>query len=521
MSYLVLARKCRPATFEEVVAQGHITDTIKNALAKDRLAHAYLFCGPRGTGKTTTARILAKALNCENSEKPTPEPCGKCNSCVSIAGSRSPDVLEIDGASNRGIAEIQALRERVQYAPRGRYKVFIIDEVHMLTKEAFNALLKTLEEPPPQVMFIFATTEPQKLPSTITSRCQRYDFRRIPANIIAEEIGKIASNEGLTLTEDATVLIANRADGAFRDSLSILDQILAYSPKGELSSKEISEILGILPLEAFDRIARNIAMRDPSGAINELDTIIETGVNIIQIAEGLAEHFHGTLMSKLGVDIEGISQATQDLYRQFAEMISSEDLLRIVRRVSELQTKLKYAAQPRFLFEQELVYLSSFSTTADIKSMLSGGGLPTSNPFPNNPSKEPLQNSEYFEEEEEIEIDDNSEKGRLINLFGKKRGQAKAEWLKQAELISDEKRIILRFPHSLDYQVNNILRLRNNMETLKEAAEEVFGEGTIVDLDVQESQTNDNREQPKASKGKVIPDGVKSILDSFDAKLEE
>jgi len=371
MSYLVLARKCRPQTFDEVVAQGHITDTLKSALEKDRLAHAYLFCGPRGTGKTTTARILAKALNCESSDKPTSTPCGKCGSCIAIAGGHSPDVLEIDGASNRGIAEIQALRERVQYAPAGRYKIFIIDEVHMLTKEAFNALLKTLEEPPSYITFIFATTEPQKLPPTITSRCQRFDFRRIPSTQITEQIVAISREEGLLLSEDAAALIAHRADGSLRDSLSLLDQILAYSPKGELSVEEVARILGILPIDAFRSIADKVVNRDPAGAVRELDSLLESGIDIGQVAEGLVEHFHGAVMGAIGALPEDIGEKQSAAYNELAESVATEDLLRIAKLSADIQAKIKTAPQPRFLFEEMLIYLCSFDKTTDVRAVLS------------------------------------------------------------------------------------------------------------------------------------------------------
>src|SRR5512135_1685968 len=229
MSYQVLARKWRPQVFEEVVGQEHITRTLQNAITSGRLAHAFLFSGPRGVGKTTTARILAKALNC--AEGPTPTPCGKCNSCVETAAGTSVDVIEIDGASNRGIEHIRELREAVKYAPvGGKNKVYVIDEVHMLTNEAFNALLKTLEEPPPQVIFIFATTEPQKIPATIHSRCQRYDFRRIVPEQICSRLEHICKQEKVAFEKAALMLIARKAEGSMRDALSLLDQACSYCP---------------------------------------------------------------------------------------------------------------------------------------------------------------------------------------------------------------------------------------------------------------------------------------------------
>lgn len=515
MSYLVLARKFRPQTFEEVVAQQHITDTLKSAIEKDRLAHAYLFCGPRGTGKTTTARIVAKCLNCLSFDGPTSTPCGTCHSCVSIAQGNSPDVIEIDGASNRGIDEIQSLRESIQYAPQGRNKVYIIDEVHMLTTQAFNALLKTLEEPPGYVTFVFATTEPQKLPATIISRCQRYDFRRIPGNQIAKHISKLAEQEGLQLDDEAAILIAHRADGGLRDSLSLLDQILAYSPKGSLTADEVAQVLGILPLDAFDHIAEKILEKDPVGAISELDRLLESGIDIGQVADGLTEHFHGALKFSLGVEPEEIGEKEKEVYSRISDEILPEDLLRIARMLTQLQSRLKSASQPRYLFEETLVYLTNMENTASIRQALKKVASGDYTPPAEKRSKKKVSEPEEIDEPEES-VDD-SPKGRLIREFAAKRGDGKAEWIREADLIPDEGRIVIKFPHKFEYQVNNILIIKENLDALKEAAEKVYGDNTDVKLLVDEKP---EKTQPKPKSRRNIPDRVMSILESFDAKLD-
>jgi DNA polymerase-3 subunit gamma/tau len=251
MSYLVLARKYRPQTFGDLVGQEHVTTTLVNALQAKRLAHAYVFSGPRGCGKTTTARLLAKALNCV--QGPTPTPCGACAPCVEIAQGASPDdVLEIDGASNRGIDQIRELRDTVKYAPaRARYRVFIIDEAHQITEAGFNALLKTLEEPPPHAVFMMATTESQKIPGTILSRCQRFQLRSIAAPAIQAQLKKVLLQEGITVADDALSDVARAAHGSLRDALSLLDQVLAYAPNGA-SSADVRTLLGLLP-QAFIR----------------------------------------------------------------------------------------------------------------------------------------------------------------------------------------------------------------------------------------------------------------------------
>lgn len=513
MSYLVLARKFRPQTFDEVVAQQHITDTLISAIEKDRLAHAYLFCGPRGTGKTTTARILAKCLNCLSFDAPTATPCGTCSSCVSIAQGNSPDVFEIDGASNRGIAEIQSLRESIQYAPQGRHKIYIIDEVHMLTKEAFNALLKTLEEPPRYVTFIFATTEPQKLPATIISRCQRYDFRRIPGNRIAKHISQLAEKEGLILDDDASVLIAHRADGGLRDSLSLLDQILAYSPKGNLTANEVAQILGILPLDAFDKIAEKILKRDPAGAIMELDSLLESGIDIAQVCDGLTEHFHGALKFAVGVESEDIGEKEREIYTRIADEIPAEDILRISKLLIELQSRLKFASQPRYLFEETLIYLTNMENTASIRRAIKQSG---SEDYAPQKKRENVVRTKIEDEEEMSTPVDDSPKGRLINEFAAKRGDTKADWVRDAEFIIDEARVILKFPHRLEFQVNSILLVRENFEALRESVQAVYGGHMDVKLTVEEGVHESSPKKQSAE----LPGNVKSLLDEFDAKLD-
>ncbi len=298
MSYIVLARKHRPSNFDEVIGQEHITDLLKKAIASKKIAHAYLFCGPRGIGKTSCARILAKALNCQ--EGPTANPCGKCSSCLEITKGTGFDVLEIDGASNRGIDEVRVLRENVKFAPTyGAYKIYIVDEVHMLTTEAFNALLKTLEEPPPHVKFIFATTDPNKVPATIISRCQRYDFKRVPVKVTVDTLAQICQKEKLLVAQEALYAIARAAQGSLRDALSILDQISALSDR-EIKNDDVCSMLGLVELEYLFNLVEAIANKDCSSALKVLDDIIDKGKDIKQLGRDLLEHFRNLMVVKTG-----------------------------------------------------------------------------------------------------------------------------------------------------------------------------------------------------------------------------
>ncbi|MCK5082236.1 MAG: DNA polymerase III subunit gamma/tau, partial [Candidatus Omnitrophica bacterium] len=289
MSYIVLARKHRPQTFDEVVGQEHITDLLTKTIRSDRLTHAYLFCGPRGIGKTSCARILAKSLNCEKG--PTLIPCGKCSACIEITKGTSFDVLEIDGASNRGIDEIRTLRENVKFAPSyGRYKIYIVDEVHMLTPEAFNALLKTLEEPPEHVKFIFATTAPNKIPATIISRCQRFDFKRISMNIIIDTLSKVSKKEKFKIDQEALYAIGKAAQGSLRDALSILDQLSALSEKGIVSS-DVFSMLGLVETQFLFELTDALCEKNCSLCLQTLEKIIDKGKDIKQLSRDITEHF--------------------------------------------------------------------------------------------------------------------------------------------------------------------------------------------------------------------------------------
>ncbi|MCX7808346.1 MAG: DNA polymerase III subunit gamma/tau, partial [Deltaproteobacteria bacterium] len=279
MSYLVLARKYRPQRFDDLVGQDHVARTLSNAIASGRVAHAFLFTGARGVGKTTTARLLARALNCE--EGPTPEPCGRCFPCVEIAKGTDMDVLEIDGASNNSVDDVRRLQELIPFQPaRDRYRIIIIDEVHMLSQGAFNALLKTLEEPPPHVKFIFATTEVHKVPITIRSRCQRYDFRLIPQRVIVERLKHILRMEGIDADEAALGLIAREAAGSMRDALTLMDQVVAFT-EGKVRGEEVEQMLGIARRELLKNLARALIEGHPATVLHELEGVLRGGADLV------------------------------------------------------------------------------------------------------------------------------------------------------------------------------------------------------------------------------------------------
>jgi DNA polymerase-3 subunit gamma/tau len=362
MSYQVFARKWRPQVFEDVVGQGHITRTLQNAISQNRLAHAFLFSGPRGVGKTTTARILAKALNCK--EGPTPKPCGKCDSCLETAAGTSVDVIEIDGASNRGIEHIRELRETVKYAPvGGKNKVYVIDEVHMLTNEAFNALLKTLEEPPPHVIFIFATTEPQKIPATIHSRCQRYGFKRIALNEIAAKLREITDNEGIKVSDQGLTMIARAAEGSMRDSQSLLDQAVSYSGM-EIKNEDLQAILGSIAQETLRSFADGLLSQDASGLLRQIDSLLEQGQDMRQLLAGVVEHIRNLIIARIAKDPgQTIELAAADLesLRQQAAGTDTERLIMLFDSLSRTLDEMRWSPHQRFTLEVGLVKACSLA----------------------------------------------------------------------------------------------------------------------------------------------------------------
>jgi DNA polymerase-3 subunit gamma/tau len=368
--YIVTARKWRPMRFEDVVGQTHITTTLRNAMAAGRLAHAYLFSGPRGVGKTTTARLLAKLVNCLHPEEQNPD--NVCENCIEITEGRSFDVLEIDGASNRGIEEIRNLRESVRYAPtKGSTKVYIIDEVHMLTKEAFNALLKTLEEPPAHVLFIFATTEINKVPPTILSRCQRFDFRRIRTDEIAENLRTIARAEGITMDEDALLTVARRGDGSLRDAQSLFDQVVALCGT-TVTSAGIIEALNIVDQEVYFRVTDLIAAGDVKGGLALIEEIIGQGHDVREFVAGLSEHFRNLLVAKTAGASTLIDTAanTRQRYAEAAEAFSVADILRFQRLIAGTESALRWASQPRFKLEADLVQMITMPRAQEVGELL-------------------------------------------------------------------------------------------------------------------------------------------------------
>lgn len=384
-TFVVTARKWRPMNFASVVGQDHISTTLRNAILSKRVHHAYLFTGPRGVGKTTSARILAKALNCQNPQE-NAEPCGECASCLDIVSGRSIDVIEIDGASNNSVEDVRKLRENAKYPPvNGKYKMYIIDEVHMLSTSAFNALLKTLEEPPPHLVFVFATTEIHKVPATILSRCQRFDFRRMEIESIVGQLRFIASKENVTIDDESLIGIAKKADGSMRDSQSIFDQVLAFCGN-DIHYIDVTNALHLIDADFFFTISKAIREHNVATMFEIAREVMTKGYEVHECLQGLLEHFRNilTILATGNSKLIETSALFLERYEKEAAHFTQSEVLRLMNIITSTEQALKFSPQPRIRFELSLTQMATLDSTVDITELLtelralkqSGGGMP-------------------------------------------------------------------------------------------------------------------------------------------------
>ncbi|GMV99278.1 MAG: hypothetical protein AMXMBFR84_04170 [Candidatus Hydrogenedentota bacterium] len=370
--YLVLARKWRPGTFETVVGQEHVTRTLQNAITSGRIGHAFLFIGSRGVGKTTTARILAKALNCEVSDKPTPNPCGECDNCRTIAAGTNIDVMEIDGASNNTVDDVRQIRENVRLVPsRSRYKIYVIDEVHQLSGSAFNALLKTLEEPPEHAVFILATTEAHKVPATIISRCQRYDFRRVGMERLQDLLRRIIDSEGVTCSEEALYAIARSAEGGIRDAESILEQLISYCGK-TITYRDVFDVLGLVDWQVLHRLCRAMLDKDIAAQLRVVEDIVIAGKDLSQFLQDILNYFRNLLVCKTAdaKALVALPDAELAEMQELSGRFSITQLIKLVEQFAELSRDFDTHMAQRIALETQLIRLSKVSVDVSLDSVL-------------------------------------------------------------------------------------------------------------------------------------------------------
>ena len=565
MAYQVTARKWRPRQFDEVVGQEHITATLKSAVHSGRIAQCYLFCGPRGVGKTTTARILAKVLNCADSRDGNP--CEACDSCRSIATSTSMNVLEIDGASNNSVDDVRELREVVRYAAtEGVYKIYIIDEVHMLSTAAFNALLKTLEEPPEHVVFIFATTEVQSVPDTILSRCQRFNFRRISTGQIAAHLGTIAQAEGIEVEEGALHLLASRADGALRDAESLLDQVVSLG--AEVSQQAVVQVLGLVDRGLYFELLDAMREAAPARVLDVVSQAVDEGVDIEEFVYGLVELLRHLLFAKIqgGTDELDMAEDARQRCGELAAAMEVEDLLRMMQSLLDLEADIKRSVQPRFRVEIALVHLALMGRSVDVGELLRrlqslegaaprpaasppprGRSEQVAPPPPSNPNEQaaspppssfneqaapPLPN-DYSEQaappppaqRQVAAPDESSNNAANLNI-----DQVRTTWnelvnavraikpslahfLNGATLVGLEGHVLkLGFGEDDRFAMNQVI---NNRESVEEIAEAKYGRRLRLEAVVKK----DDQPAPQAASQPESDPTLRSVLDTFDGEL--
>jgi len=491
LSYQVLARKWRPQLFEEVVGQKHVVKTLQNAISSNRIAHAFLFSGQRGVGKTSIARILAKALNCQ--EGPTPQPCGQCTSCKEIAEGNSIDVLEIDGASNTGVDDIRELRESVKYVPSGnRYKIYIIDEVHMLSNNAFNALLKTLEEPPAHVIFMFATTEPQKIPTTVLSRCQRFDLRRISLEAIVKQLSEITSKENITISEQGLKWLAREAEGSMRDAQSILDRVISYAGK-QINDEDIAEVLGIVDKSLLVRTSRAILDKDAKGCLDIVNDLFHFGYDTRQFYQAFLEHLRNLIIVKISKNPAQLIELPQnecDVLKEQGKDSEVETLQRLFDIWLKAEDEINRSSLPQIVLEMvllKMVYLKrllplddALAKLDDLEKRLSNGKTANIKGVEYKEIQDSGNKSSQLREEivaipERSSKEDNqNESWKKLLSFTKKEKPMLAAVLKHGYLLHlDERRIELGFAsNSVFLESAND---SDNKSQLKTICEELFG----------------------------------------------
>ncbi|MDE2743762.1 MAG: DNA polymerase III subunit gamma/tau [Gemmatimonadota bacterium] len=565
MAYQVTARKWRPRQFDEVVGQEHITATLKSAVHSGRIAQCYLFCGPRGVGKTTTARILAKVLNCANPRDGNP--CEACDSCKSIATSTSMNVLEIDGASNNSVDDVRELREVVRYAAtEGVYKIYIIDEVHMLSTAAFNALLKTLEEPPEHVVFIFATTEVQSVPDTILSRCQRFNFRRISTGQIAAHLGMIAQAEGIAVEEGALHLLASRADGALRDAESLFDQVVSFG--SEVSQQAVVQVLGLVDRGLYFELLDAMREAAPARVLDIVARAVDEGVDIEEFVYGLVELLRHLLFAKIQGGTDELDMA-EDARRRCGELAAAmevEDLLRMMQSLLDLEADIKRSVQPRFRVEIALVHLALMGRSVDVGELLRrlqslegaaprpaasppprGRSEQAAPPAPSNPTEQPAPPvpSSFKEQTAPPLPNDYSEQvapppptqqqvaapaesgnaaaslsidqvrttwNELVNAVRAVKPSL-AHFLNGATLVGLEGHVLkLSFGAADRFAMNQVL---NNRESVEEIAEAKYGRRLRLEPVVKKGEQS----APQAANQPESDPTLRSVLDTFDGEL--
>ncbi|MFW6134608.1 MAG: DNA polymerase III subunit gamma/tau [Elusimicrobiota bacterium] len=520
MSYLVLARKYRPQRFDEIVGQEHITKTLKNAIKMGKISHAYLFTGPRGIGKTTTARILAKAVNCTNRE--TEEPCNECTSCREITSTESVDVIEIDAASNRGIDEIRELRQNVKFAPASsKYKVYIIDEVHMLTKEAFNAILKTLEEPPEHVIFVMATTEPEKVLDTIHSRCQTFNFKLIPERSIIENLKQIARQEEAEYDQEGLSIIARAAEGSIRDAQSIMDQCLSFAG-GKINEKEVSELLGLIPREFMFEYTEYIKNNEVKKAVELTDKLYREGFSIQRLFTDLMAHFRNLMFARVFGEATGFLGFGKDYSKklaQSAEGFSKEHLIWITEFLTKNTSRLKYSDNPQIVMDTIIFKLCQRYVGFD-------DVLKAAEKMEKEPEKKENKSPDYPREEQPISSTHRKTKktpakgGKWERILKniKRESEPLYHFLKESKVSLDKKDIIIKNSSPVDFS-------DRQMKILRDSIKKVMGEKYKPVLKkVKKKKQKKNKIKKKNPNPLEIEEEepvVREIVDLFKGRVEK
>lgn len=553
MSYLVLARKYRPQTFEQVVEQDHITRTLSNTIAANRVAHAILFCGPRGTGKTTVARILAKAMNCK--QGPSAVPCNACRSCNEITSGHAVDVYEIDGASNNSVDQVRELRENIKYMPaHSAYKIYIIDEVHMLSIPAFNALLKTLEEPPSHVMFIFATTEPHKIPITILSRCQRHDFRRIKLDSISTHLGSICDHEGFDMNHESLDIIAREAGGSMRDAISLLDQVMSCS-RGSISHVQLLDILGVIDRKVLFDFSAAILRNDITAVLDILDDIYNRGHDLKRFYAEILEHLRNLLVVKLGKEIRKLVDLPEHeihLLEQQTRTVSAALLNQIFDFLFSQEASIRLASQPKLALEMAFMRMLQIQPALPINDLIDkldslrqevtgnfsagednlttsetpGSARKSSSPADQQPVRTVGQGPAGFAARSEDSVDDSQDDlGTIWNTIYERISQKNpslAANLTKCRLIQASKDRLEIEVVGNGFTVNMIQRPKN-MAFLKQICSDYFGEEKNILLTTQGDPNEEN--QKKKTKNNLLKQKalsnplVADAIEIFDGKL--